>query len=78
MIAASYLDPRTKNFEFTEGLAKFTKEEFKNKAKDFLKKRANELNLDKGSVSKKSNQTSSCQANNKTENNFSNFIKRFG
>jgi hypothetical protein len=76
LIAASYLDPRTKNFEFTDGLAKFTKEEFKNKAKDFLKNRANEFNLDKESVSEKSNQTSSSQANNKTENNFSNFMSR--
>jgi hypothetical protein len=46
-------------------LAKTTKEEFKNKAKSFLKNRANELNLDKGSVSEKSNQTTISQASNK-------------
>jgi hypothetical protein len=75
-LIASYLDPRTKNFYFTDGLAKFTKEEFKNKAKDFLKNRANEINFDKGPVSEKSNQTSTCQANNESENFFSNFMSR--
>jgi hypothetical protein len=76
LIAASYLDPRTKNFEFTDGLAKTTKEAFKDKAKSFLKNRANKFNLDKGSVSEKSNQTTISQASNKIENNFSNFMSR--
>jgi hypothetical protein len=38
LIVASYLAPRTKNFDFTDGLAKYRKEEFQKQDQRFSKK----------------------------------------